>query len=167
MFSNNAILGSLLLCCIALSVVKGAEYDTKYDNVDLDEIFRSTRLLNNYMKCLKNLGPCTPEGKELKENLPDALSNDCAKCSEKQKAGASKVIHFIVENRRDDFGALEKLYDPTGEFRRKYLDEEMNFRPHGEDGAEEKSPESESGGVTTEEAAAAAQDHGQSAEGRR
>lgn len=80
------------------------------------------------------------------------------------------MIHFIVENRRDDFGALEKLYDPSGEFRRKYLDEQMHFRLHREEGGsaavEEKSPASESE-ATTEEAAAAAQDHGQSAEGRR
>lgn len=74
MLSNNAVFGSLLLCYVALVAVNAAEYDTKYDNVDLDEIFRSTRLLNNYMNCLKKLGPCTPEGKELKGNsLPVEL----------------------------------------------------------------------------------------------
>lgn len=70
MFSNIVIFGALLLCCTLQAAVNGAEYDTKYDNVDLDEIFRSTRLLNNYMNCLKKLGPCTPEGKELKGNSP-------------------------------------------------------------------------------------------------
>ncbi|XP_035778661.1 ejaculatory bulb-specific protein 3-like isoform X2 [Anopheles albimanus] len=97
-------------------------YVTKYDNINLEEIFASERLMNNYMNCLKKIGPCTPDGQQLRVNLPDALMSDCAKCSEKQRIGADKVIKFIVANRPDDFATLESLYDPTGEYRRKYLD---------------------------------------------
>lgn len=50
----------------AISIINVNCYDTKYDNVNLDEIFKSTRLLNNYINCLKNMGPCTPDAKELK-----------------------------------------------------------------------------------------------------
>ncbi|XP_049537840.1 ejaculatory bulb-specific protein 3-like [Anopheles darlingi] len=96
-------------------------YVTKYDNINLEEIFASERLMNNYMNCLKKVGPCTPDGQQLRANLPDALMDDCAKCSEKQRIGADKVIKFIVANRPDDFATLESLYDPTGEYRRKYL----------------------------------------------
>lgn len=42
------------------------KYTTKYDNVDLDEILKSDRLLNNYIKCLLEQGKCTPDGAELK-----------------------------------------------------------------------------------------------------
>ena len=41
-------------------------YDQRFDNVDLDEILGQERLLNNYIKCLEGLGPCTPDGKMLK-----------------------------------------------------------------------------------------------------
>lgn len=41
-------------------------YETKYDGIDLDEILKSERLLNNYVKCLMTEGPCTPDGYELK-----------------------------------------------------------------------------------------------------
>nr|QNL14943.1 chemosensory protein 6 [Aulacocentrum confusum] len=41
-------------------------------------------------------GNCTPEGKELKKSLPDALATGCKSCSEKQKTGSEKVIRFLV-----------------------------------------------------------------------
>lgn len=41
-------------------------YTTKYDNVDLDTILTSDRLLKNYVNCLLDKGSCTPDGKELK-----------------------------------------------------------------------------------------------------
>ena len=42
------------------------KYTTKYDNIDLDTILASDRLLKNYVNCLLEKGSCTPDGKELK-----------------------------------------------------------------------------------------------------
>lgn len=56
------------------------QYTTKYDGVNLDEILKSDRLLNNYYKCLMETGKCTPDGNELKRRLPDALKTDCKGC---------------------------------------------------------------------------------------
>lgn len=42
------------------------KYTTKYDNIDLDEILKSDRLLKNYVNCLLEKGKCTPDGAELK-----------------------------------------------------------------------------------------------------
>lgn len=41
-------------------------YTTKYDDVNLDEVLASERLLTGYVNCLLDMGPCTPDGKELK-----------------------------------------------------------------------------------------------------
>ncbi|XP_014253090.1 ejaculatory bulb-specific protein 3-like [Cimex lectularius] len=109
--------------CVVLCFVEahGAEkYTTKYDNIDLDEILRNQRLYKNYFDCLRNQGKCTPDGKELKEALPDALATGCAKCSEKQRKGSEKVIKHLIENKSEDFKVLEKLYDPEGVYRKKY-----------------------------------------------
>lgn len=70
-------------------------YDLKYDNVDVDEILKSERLLSNYIKCLMDEGPCTENGRDLKDTLPDAIETDCSKCSEKQKEGSAKIMHFM------------------------------------------------------------------------
>lgn len=44
-------------------------YSRRYDSVDVETIFRSARLLNNYVDCLLDKKPCPPEGKDLKRKL--------------------------------------------------------------------------------------------------
>ena len=57
---------------VALSLIEAArisrddKYTTKYDNIDLDEILASDRLLENYFNCIMERGKCTPDGTELK-----------------------------------------------------------------------------------------------------
>lgn len=41
-------------------------YDTKFDNIDINDVLKNDRLLKNYVNCLQNEGPCTPDGKMLK-----------------------------------------------------------------------------------------------------
>lgn len=42
------------------------QYTNKFDNVDVDGVLSNNRILTNYIKCLMDKGPCTPEGRELK-----------------------------------------------------------------------------------------------------
>ena len=64
------------LIIFAISVIQSAVifaqddeknvYSKRYDNLDVETIFRSSRLLNNYVDCLLDKKPCPPEGKDLK-----------------------------------------------------------------------------------------------------
>jgi hypothetical protein len=83
--------------CFSLFTLSGCEttYDSKYDAIEADEILKSERLLTNYIKCLLEEGPCTEDGQDLKDTLPDAIETDCSKCSEKQKETADKIMHFM------------------------------------------------------------------------
>ncbi|XP_049799319.1 ejaculatory bulb-specific protein 3-like isoform X2 [Schistocerca nitens] len=105
------------------------KYSTKYDNVDLDEILNNDRLFNNYMDCLLDDGDerCTPEGKDLKVFIPDALQTDCAKCNDKQKARVDKVIKFIRDNKKDGLEKLKAKYDPDGTYFEHY---ERHLKEH-------------------------------------
>jgi hypothetical protein len=119
------------------------EYETKYDNINLDDVLGNNRLLTNYVKCLMSEGPCTPDGSMLKSkcdfeiftlvclkfsfshffkaNLPDAIETGCEKCSEKQREGSRKVIRYIIDNRPEDWVRIEVVYDPEGTYRAAYL----------------------------------------------
>ncbi|XP_058987077.1 ejaculatory bulb-specific protein 3-like [Musca domestica] len=108
---------ALIAGCLAMPQDK---YTTKYDSIDLDEILKSDRLFNNYFNCLMDQGNCTPEARELKKILPDALQTECSKCSEKQKQGAEKVARYVIENKRDAWNALQAKYDPEGVYYNKY-----------------------------------------------
>nr|AYN70625.1 chemosensory protein 1 [Bactrocera minax] len=42
------------------------QYTNKFDNVDVDGVLSNNRILTNYIKCLMDKGPCTPEGRYCK-----------------------------------------------------------------------------------------------------
>lgn len=58
----------LVAVCLAL-VAADKSYTSRFDNVDVDSVLTNHRVLNNYIKCLMDNGPCTPEGRELKSKL--------------------------------------------------------------------------------------------------
>ncbi|BET02601.1 unnamed protein product [Nesidiocoris tenuis] len=108
---------------LILAADAARQYTTKYDNIDLDDILKNQRLYKKYFECLTNKGKCTPDGRELKEHLPDALKTGCSKCSDKQRAGSEKVIKFLLKNKPQDYAVLEKIYDPQGTYKKKYESE--------------------------------------------
>ncbi|XP_014292424.1 ejaculatory bulb-specific protein 3 [Halyomorpha halys] len=101
-------------------------YTTKYDNIDLDEILNNERLYKKYFECLSNKGKCTPDGKELKDIIPEALATECKKCSEKHKKGAEKILKFMIEKKAEDYAVLEKIYDPQGQYKKKFMEQVKN-----------------------------------------
>ncbi|XP_059472305.1 ejaculatory bulb-specific protein 3-like [Neocloeon triangulifer] len=98
---------------------KRETYTIKLDNVYIDEILKSDRLLRSYFNCFMDRGRCTVDGKDLKDNLSDALKSDCSKCSKKQSESIDKIMKYLIENNPTYWNDLEKKYDPTGEYRKK------------------------------------------------
>lgn len=63
------IVVSMLVCLAWVVLAEETKYTNKFDNVNLDDILNSDRLLTNYVKCLKGTGKCTPDGTELKRKF--------------------------------------------------------------------------------------------------
>lgn len=62
----------LTLAAVIIAVVHANEkkaYTTRFDNVNVDQILNNERILNSYIKCLLEKGPCTSEGRELKSEF--------------------------------------------------------------------------------------------------
>lgn len=114
-----------IVAAFALLALASAQekYTSKFDNIDVDEILKSDRLFTNYFKCMMDEGPCTPDGKELKRILPEALQTNCEKCSESQRADAIKVINYVIDNRPEQWKSLQAKYDPENIYAEKYRDE--------------------------------------------
>lgn len=55
----------LLLVVVSVSFAR-SQYNTKYDNVDVDGILQNNRILTSYIKCILDMGTCTAEGRELR-----------------------------------------------------------------------------------------------------
>nr|AEE62514.1 unknown [Dendroctonus ponderosae] len=118
------LLGSLLICIgqTLAEVTEKSQYTTKYDNVDINEVVHNERLLKNYVNCLLDRGPCSPDGLELKKNMPDAIETDCSKCSDKQREGSEAMMRFLIDNKPEYWNPLQEKYDPTGSYKKRYLD---------------------------------------------
>ncbi|KAH0550299.1 allergen Tha p 1-like [Cotesia glomerata] len=113
----------VVLVFLAVVAVTLSAYTNKWDNIDVDKILENKRLLEGYVKCLMDKGRCTSEGKDLKENLPDALATNCDKCTAAQKEKSEKIIRFLVNQRKDLWDQLAAKYDPKDEYRQKYQDQ--------------------------------------------
>ncbi|XP_019891877.2 ejaculatory bulb-specific protein 3 [Musca domestica] len=123
----NCVLLLLVILCASMTLALADEekYTTKYDGIDIDGILKSDRLFNHYYKCLIDKGACTPDGRELKRILPDALRTECRKCNDKQRANADKVIRFIIDKKPEEWKALQAKYDPQRVYYNKYKDEAL------------------------------------------
>ncbi|KAG6454398.1 hypothetical protein O3G_MSEX008665 [Manduca sexta] len=120
---NMKMLLLVISCCVALPwALSASTYTDKWDNINVDEILESDRLMKGYVDCLLDKGRCTPDGKALKETLPDALEHDCSKCTEKQKVGSEKVIRNLVNKRPALWKELSAKYDPNNIYQEKYKD---------------------------------------------
>lgn len=52
--------------------------------------------------------------------VPDALQTECSKCNETQKRGVRKMMHHLIDNKRDWYKELEVVYDPQGTYKKRY-----------------------------------------------
>nr|AII01024.1 chemosensory protein [Dendrolimus houi] len=113
-------MNSIIILSCLLAVVACEQYTDKYDNTNLEEIMENDNLRQAYLKCLLEEGPCTAEGKKLKELLTEALETECSKCTDKQKQGAKYCIKFLIKNSPKEWEKLSKKYDPNGKYQAKY-----------------------------------------------
>ncbi|XP_023942498.1 allergen Tha p 1 [Bicyclus anynana] len=109
------------LCLIVAVVGKPAEhYTDKFDGVDVSSIVTNRRLLVPYVKCVLEQGKCSPEGKELKSHIKEAIENYCAKCTDAQRHGTRTVIAHLINKEKDYWNQLTVKYDPDRKYTKKY-----------------------------------------------
>nr|WJJ63300.1 chemosensory protein 15 [Pachyrhinus yasumatsui] len=116
------VLSLHVLIIARAEITEKIKYTTKYDNIDIHDVIKNERLLKNYVNCLLEKGSCTPDGLELKKNMPDAIATDCSKCSEKQQQGSEIIIRYLIDNKPDYWNPLEEKYDPSGSYKKRYFD---------------------------------------------
>nr|QRF70954.1 chemosensory protein [Semiothisa cinerearia] len=117
--------GAVIICVLAIAAIAMArpnngQYTSKFDGVNLDQILSNKRLLMPYIKCMLDEGRCTPDGKELKSHLKEALETDCAKCTDAQRKGSEKVIRHLINHETEAWDQLKAKYDPKGIYAKKH-----------------------------------------------
>ncbi|KAI8420208.1 hypothetical protein MSG28_008753 [Choristoneura fumiferana] len=118
-----AFLISFVALAVIVSARPGDKYTDKFDSVDLNEILKNRRLLVPYVKCLLGQGKCTPDGKELKSHIKEALENYCAKCTDTQRSATRRVIGHLINKEGAYWEQLVDKYDPQRKYVTKYENE--------------------------------------------
>ncbi|KAJ8717275.1 hypothetical protein PYW08_005674 [Mythimna loreyi] len=113
-----------LFALVALAVARpDGKYTDRYDNFNVGQIIGNRRLLVPYIKCVLDQGKCTPEGKELKSHIREALEQDCAKCTKPQRDGTRLVLGHLINHEVDYWNELKAKYDPKNLYASKHEQE--------------------------------------------
>ncbi|VVC33983.1 Insect odorant-binding protein A10/Ejaculatory bulb-specific protein 3 [Cinara cedri] len=131
--TSNYIKIAFALCflvsvCLAKPAASGDEeikdlptYLKKFEKLDLEKALANERVLDNYLKCFLNEGPCTQEARDLKKVFPALAKTLCKGCEEKQLTSIKKAFKYVKAKRPEQWDRLVKIYDPTNANLNKFL----------------------------------------------
>ncbi|KAL1463664.1 hypothetical protein WDU94_015398 [Cyamophila willieti] len=103
-------------------VASQEDLEKKYANFDIEAVLQSKRLVTNYVNCLTDKGPCSPEGTDLKKTIPTVLQTLCEKCTKAQTEKAVMVIKRLKKDYPAEWETLMKKWDPQGEYKKKFME---------------------------------------------
>ncbi|KAJ0174101.1 hypothetical protein K1T71_010247 [Dendrolimus kikuchii] len=107
-------------CIIILSIVSlviADFYSPRYDDFDIQPLLENDRILLGYVKCFLDEGPCTPEAKDFKKVIPEALQTTCGKCTSKQKELIRTVIRAIIQDHPESWEQLIDKFDKEKKYK--------------------------------------------------
>lgn len=79
----------------------------RYNNLNIDTILASNRLVTNYVDCLLSRKPCPPEGKDLKSKLFSALFSR----GQFNKSSSQTKRYYTINHRLFNNRVVEILYE--------------------------------------------------------
>nr|AWW17229.1 chemosensory protein 5 [Riptortus pedestris] len=118
----SALLGALLLASAAVSAPAEMSQDEKevyeriFNDADVDIIVNNDRILDMYLRCFFNEGPCTTLGKEIKGKISEVFSDVCGRCTLHQKRVWRHAMDIFIPKRPKDWERILSIYDPDGSY---------------------------------------------------
>ncbi|XP_047536330.1 allergen Tha p 1-like [Vanessa atalanta] len=103
-----------------LTLVLADFYSSRYDDFDIQPLLENDRVLIGYTKCFLDQGPCTPEAKDFKKAIPEAVETTCGKCTPKQKSLIRTVIRAIMDKHPEAWEELVEKYDKNKKYRENF-----------------------------------------------
>ncbi|XP_018333667.1 ejaculatory bulb-specific protein 3 [Agrilus planipennis] len=98
------------------SLGDASDYSKRYEALDLDSILSNERILKNYINCFLDKGPCSPEARDFKKDIPVFIKSKCGDCTDVQRKVVLKASKFLIEKKPDEWKLLLSKYDPSGEY---------------------------------------------------
>ncbi|XP_073973139.1 ejaculatory bulb-specific protein 3-like [Rhodnius prolixus] len=110
-------LATLLIMSTTICIAD-EEYDRLFDpDIDVDAVLDNDRVLNAYMACFFDEGPCAERPKLVKSKIREVLESTCGKCNERHRQRLKYVLNKFIERRPEDWKRILEIYDPEKAFR--------------------------------------------------
>ncbi|KAK2574976.1 hypothetical protein KPH14_008739 [Odynerus spinipes] len=77
---------------------------------DVSRLLMDRVYVNKQINCILERGPCDGIGRHLKDMLPQALDNNCQRCTPAQKRRAVKLISFMRQNYPNEWNIIVQRY---------------------------------------------------------
>ncbi|KAK7873844.1 hypothetical protein R5R35_005709 [Gryllus longicercus] len=109
-----ATAAALLVAVAARAALAQDTYSSRFDDTDLDAILADEGRVDQYVRCFlaEKDDDCDEVGRRVKAVLAEALTTDCAKCTERQKVGLPKTVRFLARERPDAWEQIQGKFDP-------------------------------------------------------
>ncbi|KAK6643130.1 hypothetical protein RUM43_004633 [Polyplax serrata] len=112
----NCISVAFILVTLAIVVTSHPQkYSSKYDHIDIDSILKNDRVLQSHVNCILEKGPCTQEGRDFREYLPEAIATSCEKCTKAQKEIVRKAARYLMAHKKAEWEQIKRKYDEMKE----------------------------------------------------
>ncbi|XP_003705057.1 allergen Tha p 1 [Megachile rotundata] len=92
----------LLLVVVAVATFVEAQ--------DISNLLNDRRYVQKQISCILDQGHCDAIGRKIKGLLPEALNNQCRRCTPKQAGHARTLIAFMQQNYPYEWRAIVQRY---------------------------------------------------------
>ncbi|KAM3963249.1 chemosensory protein 7 [Aphomia sociella] len=104
----------IVFCAVIALTVAEDKYATTNDNFDIEALAASKPDLEAFTACFVQDTNCNRISSDFKKDLPEAIKEACAKCTDAQKHILKRYLEALQEKLPEKFGEFKKKYDPEG-----------------------------------------------------
>ncbi|XP_050542613.1 allergen Tha p 1-like isoform X2 [Daktulosphaira vitifoliae] len=84
-------------------------------------LVENPHIRERYLNCFLENGPCSPDARNVKEMIPEALENECKLCNDIQKKIIEKMMCFLNNHQPEILQKVTAKFDPQGEYMKQYI----------------------------------------------
>ncbi|XP_072942936.1 ejaculatory bulb-specific protein 3-like [Epargyreus clarus] len=104
----------VVLLCGFLALVAADTYTTENDDLDIEAVLADKAKHQAFLDCFLDKQPCDEVQADFKKDLPEAVAQACAKCTDAQMHIFNRFLTVSKQNLLEGYNALKAKYDADG-----------------------------------------------------
>ncbi|CAH0713310.1 unnamed protein product, partial [Brenthis ino] len=106
----------VFLFILAFAGAEVVYFITGNDNLDVDPIIGNVTLLQTYVDCFLDKGPCSELQESYKRNMVESVEGICNRCSPSQKKMFRRFLDGLKKVLPKEYEKFKLKYDPKNQY---------------------------------------------------